>query len=58
MILSTIRSERRVNIERLSEVVHFNKTRTITTIESLVEAGLVEATGNGANRSYILNAKV
>lgn len=58
MILSTIRSERRVNIERLSEVVHINKTRTITTIESLVEAGLVEAIGNVAHRSYILSAKV
>lgn len=58
MILSTIRSERRVNIERLSEVVHLNKTRTITTIENLVEAGLVEAIGNGAHRSYILSAKV
>ncbi|MBQ5490506.1 MAG: putative DNA binding domain-containing protein [Treponema sp.] len=58
MILSTIRSERRVNIERLSEVVHINKTRTITTIENLVEAGLVEAIGNGAHRSYILSAKV
>ena len=58
MILSTIRSERRVNIERLSEVVHLNKTRTITTIENLVEARLVEAIGNGAHRSYILSAKV
>ena len=58
LILSTIRNERRVTIERLSEVVHLNKARTISTIENLVEAGLVEATGNGTNRSYILSAKV
>jgi ATP-dependent DNA helicase RecG len=58
MILSTIRSERRVTAERLSEVIHLNKSRTSSTIENLVEAGLVEAIGNGSNRSYILSAKV
>lgn len=58
MILSTIRNERRVTAERLSEVIHLNKSRTSSTIENLVEAGLVEAIGNGVNRSYILSAKV
>ena len=58
MILSTIRNERRVTVERLSEVIHLNKSRTSSTIENLVEAGLVEAIGNGPNRSYILSAKV
>ena len=58
MILSTIRNERRVTVDRLSEVIHLNKSRTSSTIENLVEAGLVEAIGNGANRSYILSAKV
>lgn len=58
MILSTICTERRVTVERLSEVIHLNKSRTIATIENLVEAGLVEAAGNGPNRSYILSAKV
>lgn len=42
MILSTIRSERRITVERLSEVIHLNKIRTNATIESLVEAGLKE----------------
>ena len=42
MILSTIRSERRITVERLSEVIHLNKIRTNATIESLVEAGLIE----------------
>lgn len=58
MILSTIRNERRVTAERLREVIHLNKSRTSSTIENLVEAGLVEAIGNGVNRSYILSAKV
>ena len=52
MILSTIRNERRITVERLSEVIHLNKIRTNATIESLVEAGLVEAIGN------LLNAKL
>ena len=58
MILSTIRNERRITVERLSEVIHLNKSRTSSTIQNLVEAGLVEAIGNGSNRSYILSAKV
>lgn len=58
MILSTIRNERRITVERLSEVIHLNKIRTNATIESLVESGLVEAIGNGAHRYYILSAKV
>lgn len=52
MILSTIRNERRITVERLSEVIHLNKIRTNATIKSLVEAGLVEAIGN------LLNAKL
>ena len=58
MILSTIRNERRITVEQLSEVIHLNKIRTNATIKSLVEAGLIEAIGNGAHRSYILSAKV
>ena len=58
MILSLIRNERRITAEHLSEAVHLNKTRIISTIESLVESGLVEAIGNGKNRSYILSSKV
>ena len=59
MILSTIRNERRITVERLSEIIYLNKIRTNATIESLVEAGLIEeAFGNGAHRSYILSAKV
>ena len=57
MILSTIRNERRITVERLSEVIHLNKIRTNDTIESLVEAELIEAIGNGAHRSYILGVK-
>lgn len=42
MILSTIRNERRITVERLCEVIHLNKIRTNATLESLVEAGLNE----------------
>ena len=58
MVLSTICNERRATIERLINVIHLKKSRIIATVESLVEAGLVEAIGNGANRSFILSAKV
>lgn len=58
MILSLIKNERRVTVESLSEAIHVNKARTTSTIETLVESDLVEAIGNGQNRSYILSSKV
>ena len=58
MILSTLKNERRATVERLAEITNLTEARIRTSIENLVERGLIEAVGNGKNRAYILGAKV
>lgn len=40
------------------ETTHISESKAIATIGKLVESGLIEATGKGKNRTYILSAKV
>ncbi|MFR2776239.1 MAG: ATP-binding protein [Anaerostipes sp.] len=42
----------------LADIIHISVARTRANIERLLEIGLVEATGNGKARAYILSAKV
>lgn len=58
LILSALRSHRRLNIHEISEVIHVGEARAKANIEKLVEAGLVEANGSSKARSYILSSKV
>ena len=58
MILSALKYERRTSVERLAEITNLPEARIRTSIESLVECGLIEAVGNGKARAYILSAKV
>lgn len=58
MILSALKNERRATVERLVEVTNLTEARIRTSIENLVECGLIEAMGNGKTRTYILSAKV
>ncbi len=58
LILSALRSHRRLNIYEISEVIHVGEARVKANIEKLVEAGLVEANGSSKARSYILSSKV
>lgn len=58
MILSALKNERRATVERLAEITNLTEARIRTSIENLVERGLIEAVGNGKNRAYILGAKV
>ncbi len=58
MILSTLQEQRRATISEISEKIHISEARTKANIEELVESGLVEASGNGKGRSYLLSAKV
>ena len=37
-------------------MIHLNEYKVRTTVEKLVESGLVEADGNGNSRTYILSA--
>lgn len=58
LILSTLQTQRRATLHELSETIHTSEARTKANVEKLLESGLVEASGNGKGRTYILSAKV
>lgn len=58
LILSTLQTKRRASVNELSEVTHISEARIKANVERMLESGLVEASGNGKARSYILSAKV
>lgn len=58
LILSTLQTQRRTTLQELSEIIHVSEARTKANVEKLLESGLVEASGNGKVRAYILSAKV
>lgn len=58
LILSALQNQRRLTISELSEITNVAEMRIKANVEKLVEAGLVEATGNNKSRSYILSSKV
>ena len=58
MILSLLKNEKRLTIERIAEMTHFAEGKLLGAIENLIEDGLVEGVGSGKSRSYILSAKV
>ena len=58
MILSLLKNERRCNIDRMIEVTNLSENKVRSALENMIEMGLVEASGNGKNRSYILGKKI
>ena len=58
LILSALQNQRRITLQELSKKIHVSENRTKANVEKLIESGLVEATGNGKSRAYILSAKV
>jgi ATP-dependent DNA helicase RecG len=58
LVLSSLRQERRLNIERIAEITNLNENRAKAVAERLAEAGLVEASGNNRGRFYILSSKI
>ena len=58
MILSLLNTERRCNLERIVEVTNLSEGKVRTAIENMIEMGLVEASGKGKNRSFILGKKI
>lgn len=58
LILNALKSNRRLQLKSLTHMIHINEYKVRTTIEKLVESGLVETDGNGNNRSYILSAEL
>ena len=58
LILSTLQSQRRLSLQNIASVINLNEIRVRASIEKLVEAGLVEATGSNKARTYLLSSKV
>lgn len=58
MVLSLLNSERRCGLDRIIEVTNLSENKVRSAIENMIEIGLIEASGNGKNRSFILGKKV
>lgn len=58
MILSLLKNEKRLTLERIVEMTHLTESKLLGSIENLIEDGLVEGVGSGRSRSYILSKKV
>lgn len=58
MILSAVNAERRVTIERLVEIANLSENKVRSAVENMIEAGLLEASGKGKNRTFILGEKI
>lgn len=58
LILDALKKQRRLTIADLSIQLHYTEPSTRATVESLVEAGLVEAHGSSTARAYTLSAQV
>lgn len=56
--LSVLREQKRVSADDLASHIHRDATQAKRTLESLVEAGLVQAHGQTRGRNYTLSAKV
>jgi ATP-dependent DNA helicase RecG len=57
LILNALKHLRKASICDITENIHIEETRVKNIVESLTEAGLVEAAGNGKGRYYVLSAK-
>lgn len=58
IILSRLREERRLTTTDLTASVQKTEPEVRSTLEKLLEAGLIEAHGTGRGRTYTLSAKV
>lgn len=56
--LAVLREQKRLGIDELARRIHRDPSQARRTLESLVEAGLVQPHGNTRNRSYTLSAEV
>jgi len=58
LVLDALKKQRRLTVSDLSSQLHYTDATIRATVESLVEAGLVEAHGSSTARTYMLSAKV
>lgn len=58
LVLDALKRDRRCGYEELADMVDIPRSKLKRTVELLTEAGLIEASGTGRNRSYMLGKKV
>ncbi len=58
LVLSALQTQRRLTINEISEATNIGTVRAKSVVEKLVEAGLIDATGNNKSRFYMLSSKV
>ena len=58
MILSLLNNERRCSLERIIEVTNLSENKVRAAVENMIETGLIEATGSGKNRTFIMGKKI
>ena len=58
MILSLLNGERRCSLDRIIEVTNLSENKVRAAVENMIEIGLLEAAGNGKNRSFILGKQI
>lgn len=58
LILNELRQLRRLSIRELAEYTHIPEAKVRAATERMAEAGLLEASGNGKSRTYLLSSKV
>lgn len=60
MILSLLKNERRMDLARVVSITHLSESKIRSSIENLIEDGLIEGSGsgNGKSRTYTLSGRV
>lgn len=58
LVLNSLKHFHRASVRDITEDINSNETKVKNIIETLTEAGLVEAAGSGKGRYYILSSKV
>ena len=58
LVLDALKRRRRLTLADLCSQIHATDSVTRSTVENLVEAGLVEGVGNASGRAYMLSGRV
>ena len=58
LILNALKHSRRASVHEIADEVNIGETKVKSIVESLTESGLVEASGFGRGRYYMLGSKV
>lgn len=58
LVLNALKQQRRLTLADLCSQIHATDSVTRSTVENLVEAGLIEGVGNAGGRTYMLSGRV